>query len=203
MNERTRTALLAGLLLVVGLFVLLDLRGAGASDAEGPAPDHTQQARDLQDRLVLVEQETDWTRARDERAAQWDEVRESAIVAATPELAAADFRALLIDEARALGLSVDATARSTSRALEGVPSTLDRVHELEVRLTVSSHDPRTLHRFIDVIEHVPALRTHVAELTLRGPGVAQQPENVSATLTVRALGITPAPAGQAGQGGDA
>ncbi|GAB4515829.1 MAG: hypothetical protein Tsb0013_20390 [Phycisphaerales bacterium] len=200
MNERTRTTLLLALLSIVAAVVVVDaLRGGDDAGDIAPEGDHTQRARELQGRVALVEQESDWRRALDERRAQWDEVRDASVSAATPELAVADFRAMLLDEARALDLTVDRTDRSTSRALDNVPASLDRVHELEVRFTVSSHDARALHRFIDAIEHLPGARTHVSAVTLAGPGLAQIPERVRATLTVRALGVTPAPT----PGGDA
>lgn len=194
MNDRTRTTLLLSLLAIVAVVVVFDTLRKGAPDADaptGPTTDFAQRSQDLRAQESLIAQESEWSRIRDERAAQWQGIRDSAVEASTPELAVADFRAMLLDAARSLSLTVDRTDRSLSTPLENVPPSLDRVHTLEVRMVVSSHDVTALHRFVDAVEHLPRVRTHVSELVFDGPGPAQRPERASVTITVNALGITP------------
>ncbi|MEM1424902.1 MAG: hypothetical protein AAGH64_12985, partial [Planctomycetota bacterium] len=101
MNDRARTTLLLTVLLVIGAVVVVDtLRPKGDADA-APADARAELVERHADRVALVEREDAWTDALAQRAAQWDGLRATAIAAATPELAVADFRALLLDEARA------------------------------------------------------------------------------------------------------
>ncbi len=204
MKDSTRTTLLLSLLAVVALVVVVDaFRDKGAPADEAPATDLTDRVQGLEDRVTLVEHEQEWTQALQERERQWTDIRAASIEAATPELAVADFRSMLVDAASTFDLKVDRTDRSTSRPLEGLPPSSARVHELEVRLTLSSHDLRALHRFVDSVEHLRDVKTHISELTLQGPGLAQARESASVTLTIRALGITPAPDTASDTGGNA
>lgn len=195
MSERTRTVVLVALLAIVAAVVVFDTLRKKGVDADAPA--ETAQLSDELDALerqrALVDHEAEWGEALARAQRAWNDVRAMSVEASTPELAVADFRAILVDTARALGLEVTNADVLTSRPIEGVPSGMDRVHELEVRLSISSHDPRALQRYIDAVEHLPRTITHVARVSMTGPGVAQLPEEVRATLTVRALGVTPAP----------
>lgn len=201
MKDATRTALLLGLLAVIGGVVIFDVLRKNAPADDVPTSDGLAVASErLAADEALVASETEWSQSLAEHERSWDGVLAMAVRADTPELAVADFRALLVDAARELGLEVVRTDLSVSREIEGVPAGLKRVHELEVRLTVASHDVAALHRYLDSAEHPPGLIATISALRIDGPGAAQALEEASATLTVKALGVTPAPRSQ---GGDA
>lgn len=189
MNERTRTITLVALLALVGGLVALDTLRKRADNDGAPEPSSfAQRAASYERDRALVESEDAWRRARERATEAWDRVRTNAIEGSTADLALADFRALLVDAAREQGLEIVSTDRNESTAIENTAGVL---HALEVRLSVASHDIAALMRYIDRVEHMEPLRTHVSALEFVGPGLPQAPERTSVTLTVRSLGITP------------
>ncbi len=199
MNQNQRTLALAGLLVVVGAFVLYDraARSSGGGDSSSPADELAARSAEIDRQRALVAAGPEWERALAEARGAWERVRSSSALGATPELAVEAFRSRLVEEARALGLTVDSVQRAESAPVAEMPGNAERLHTLEVRFTVTTHRVEDVYRLLDRIEHMPGLRAHVSESRITGPGAIQRTQKIAATFTARAIGITPAAGGGA------
>lgn len=202
-----RTPLLLGAVVLLGALVAWRTFASAPSESSDDAPltkrdEYLQSAeRAERDRALLANAQA-WKSAAAAAAVQWDTARAEMVKGRTPELAEVSFRERVLAEIKDLKFTESsansvppagitpppAPVQPTARpAPASVPTPSVRVIALKVDVRTDS--PAEVYRLIDRLENLSDLRAGVVSLQIKGPGLAQIPAEVSATLQVHALAL--------------
>lgn len=205
-GQGSKTPWLLGAVLILGAVVLgrQFLGGGGGGGGDGgsdgvDAPSAKERyleavALSRRQRALLDNAEA-WRGALAGAERAWDTVRREAVRARTVELAEASFRERVLAEVKDLRFT-DGAANSVPVPVEGVaagtgaaPAGLPAVRAIGLRVEVRTDSPAEVYRLIDRIENLPDVRAGVVGVEIKGPGLAQTPPGVSATIDVRAVAL--------------
>lgn len=123
-------------------------------------------------------------RARAEQArAQWDLLRLQMVSGATPQLAEARFRELVLSALSGLELASPPRVGSVTRDTGGA------VRRLGLRIEFDVHESSKVFAAVQKLESVGEARCRVVQLSVEGPGRVQIPEMLKVTMTLESVGL--------------
>lgn len=188
---RGRILILAGAAGVLLAVVAADRGGlipGRAADGDGPirsGPRARYLERLAEDRAerALLAREAAWSSARREAEERWRQVQGMLVTGATPELAEARFREMVL--AAFEGIRVVSPARITY-VRDGVPAT-GAIRPIRLRIDFDAPSAREAYTLIDRLEHLADARSAIVAMRIDGPGRIQLPEQVTVSLTLAAV----------------
>jgi hypothetical protein len=191
-RSQSTPLLLAMLGLIAGL-VILDRTGLlpGRSPADEGAAPTTPRARyllaasELQQERAIISQAGPWRRELDSARQRWAALRAGMVRAATPELAESRLREVVLDATAGLEL---ASPTRVSYVRDAAPLEGD-IRPIAVRVEFDAVSHRDALAAIDRLAHLPGVRTEVVSLRVQGPGRVLLPEQLTISLTLRALAL--------------
>jgi len=207
-TPRTRNILL-GTVGVLAVLVIGDTFGLlpkpGESDAETDATSTSARQQYIAAAGALARDRALLARAPEvaaslERArTAWGQVRAEMIVAPTLDQAEAAFRERVLAVTKDFSLTaVSASplrieaAATTAAATPATGSAV--VRPVALRLQFDTAKPQDAYRLIDLLEHMPDLRSSVTNVSLVGPGLPQIPSQLTVNVTVRTVASIGGPA---------
>ncbi len=195
--------LLAGVVVLGGVVLYRNFFSAPLADEEADtAP--TPRERYLEELALsrrqdaLIEQWGLWEGALVGARSAWVSVSRVLVRGRTIELAEAGFRERVLAEVKDLKF-IESSANT--QRVEAAPATQPApsnaasapaaaaVRTIGLKVDVRTDSPAEVYRLIDRLENMPDTRAGVIGVELRGPGLAQTPGEVSATITVHALAL--------------
>lgn len=197
----SKAPLLLGTVVILGAVVAWRSFAGSPSEAESDLPPTPREAYlDAADRAqrdaALLRNADAWKDAARAAAGQWDLARAEMVKGRTQELAEVSLRERVLAEIKDLKFiessanSVAATgappASSGGAAASPVSPT---VRVIALKVDVRTDTPAEVYRLIDRLENLSDLRAAVTSVQVKGPGLAQIPAEVSATLNVQALAL--------------
>lgn len=201
-QRRGATPILLAGVVVLGGIVLYRNFFAGPSEAaaesDAPPTAREQYIEELaltRRQEALIAQNEKWSQARAGAESAWDDVSRELVRGRTMELAEAGFRERVLAEVKDMKF-IDSSA-NTQRPTESAPtqpvaqaaSQTASIRTIGLKVDVRTNSPAEVYRLIDRLEHMPDARAGVIGVELRGPGLAQTPGEVSASITVHALAL--------------
>lgn len=203
--------LLAAVVILGAVVVGRSVVGSGADDqadaAEAPSMrEQYLNALSLSRRQQsLIDAEEAWSRKLADTRSAWNEISRELVRGRTVELAEAGFRQRILAEVKDFKFT-DGSANSVPVTPPAQPSgavaaaqsppgalspadTAQSVRAIALRVEVRTDTPAEVYRLIDRIENLPDARAGVVSVQVRGPGLAQTPSEVSATLLVHAVAL--------------
>ncbi len=201
-KTRGTTPWLLGVVVVLGAVVLgRQFIGAGTGGEEGgdEAPSARERYLDAvaltQRQRALLDAAESWRAALAGAEQAWDSASRELVRARTVELAEATFRERVLAEVKDLRFS-ESSANSVAVPVESNPASASGgapadavVRAIGLRVDVRTDTPGEVYRLIDRIENLADVRAGVVGVQIKGPGLAQLPAEVTATIDVRAVAL--------------
>jgi hypothetical protein len=194
--------LLAGVVLLGGVVLYRNFFSNTASAAEEADAAPTPRERYLEElslsrrQQALADQAEQWNAALERARGAWDSASREMVRGRTLELAEAGFRERVLAEVKDLKFSdssantqrVEAPAAAAPLPVAPASGTAS-VRTIGLKVDVRTDSPAEVYRLIDRLENMPDARAGVVSVELRGPGLAQTPGEVNASITVQALAL--------------
>ena len=211
MSQRGNTTpwLLAAVVLLGAVVVGRSVLGTGTEDQGEAAEAPTMREQYLnaialsRRQQSLIDSEEAWARKLADTRSAWNEISRELVRGRTVELAEAGFRQRILAEVKDFKF-LDGSANSVpvtppaqpagsptpSPAIPATPAgSAQSVRPIALRVEVRTDTPAEVYRLIDRIENLLDARAGVVSVQFRGPGLAQTPGEVSATLLVHAAAL--------------
>lgn len=196
-SDRVRKGAMLGVVLVLIALVGIDRIGLFASD-EGASSSaraaYLIEAAALESDRALIDARPAWASLAEQTDAQIAQLDTIAFSDRTPELAQGRMRDMVVGAVTRLGLD---RPRTSAIDLSRSNAERTRVQVVALRVDLTATNPREVFAVIDRLENMREPRLHVASIELSGPGLAQFPRQVDATLRVEAIVLLPEPEGGA------
>lgn len=201
-SKGTKTPWLLGAVVLLGVAVAVSRFASGDADTDGSSGEEVPSAKERYlDALALERRQRSlldgadqWRSALASAEAAWELVRHELVRARTIELAEAGFRERILAEVKDLRFSessansvpVPAATPAQPTAQPGAAAT---VRAIGLRVDLRTDSPAEVYRLIDRIENLSDVRAGVVGVQIKGPGLAQTPGEVTATLDLRAVAL--------------
>ncbi|TVQ78221.1 MAG: hypothetical protein EA380_06285 [Phycisphaeraceae bacterium] len=192
MRPNQRTLLLAGILLVVFVFVIGDMLLRARSQSQEGTP--TDRAAALTELRTAIEEKRHAVDAADRIAADarrinelWAEAIDGMVKAQTASLAQSSLREHVLRTARDAAPEAQAgVPRFAESPVDGAPG----IRRLSLDLSLTATSPADLFSIIDRIENDATIRMGITRISMEGPGMQQGVvRSVTATLAIEALAV--------------
>ncbi|MEM8834394.1 MAG: hypothetical protein AAGD00_01110 [Planctomycetota bacterium] len=186
-NDRVRKGVMLGVVLLLVALVGVDRLGLLTPDDDAPASARSAflvEASALESDRALVDARPAWASLARETDEQIARLQTIALSERTPELAQGRMRDMVVAAVTQLGLD---RPRTSAVDLTRANAERERVQIIALRVDLTATNPREIFSVIDRLENMREPRLHVASVELSGPGLAQIPRQVDATLRVEAI----------------
>lgn len=196
MSTSRSTKVLLAMCGVLGALVIADMAGllpgrggddTQAFDDESPRALYVEAALAEKTDRALIDQESEWHAARDAAEQRWSDVRSRLIAAPTLELAESRLREMVIAALADLRLASPPRVSYVREGAPAAPSTAVVPVAIRVEFDTPSHLDAYL--ALDRLRHMSGAAVTLTSIVLSGPGRPQIPEQVTATISLRAPAI--------------
>jgi hypothetical protein len=181
---RSRTPVLAGISLVLLAAVAADRAGmfsGGGAAGRGVRAEYLARAKDAVEERALISRGEAWRASAERARTEWDRLAPGVVRAATPELAEARFREIVLASMEDIRLISPARINYIRDA---AASAAGPVRTLRLSVQFDAATPRDACTIVDRLEHLAEARSRIEGLKVDGPGRIQLPEQVTVTLTL-------------------
>lgn len=182
----------AGLLVaLVGLDRLGWLPGRSGDEAEAvdsPRARYLAAAAEHESDRALIARAGQWRAAASEAQARWNATRSRLVAAPTVELAESRLRELVLAAITDLEI---ASPRVTyvKEPLAAGADPAARVRPIALRVDFDAMSHRDAYLALDRVRHLPDAAVSISALLLDGPGRIQMPQQLTVSITVRAVAL--------------
>lgn len=165
----TRQLVLLALIGVVGALVVADRLLAGG-EPSGTTPsiraEYEKQAERVAHMKQFIDSAPNWQAANDAAQSVWRDIEPRLITAPTAQLASGSLQQKITAIVTDLGVTlVNSSAPNVRTPVEDLP-----MRVVGVTISIKTSSPQQLYSFVDRLENMPTVWTHIRRLQAFGPG---------------------------------